>query len=100
MYRGALLLSAGLLVCGLCAPALADEQGASAGALGALVSGLGGATIVDQVTGDYPPPYSAARPFAYHRYHHYAYSRYHRFATSPYHRHSGIEPYSYYYPEK
>jgi hypothetical protein len=98
------LLSAGLLLCGLSAPALADEQGAFTGrvggAVGALAGTLRGATIVDQVTGDYPPPYSAARPYAYHRYHHYPYSRYRHYAASPYHRHSGVEPYSYYYPEK
>ena len=75
MSRRAILLCAGLLVCGLSAPALA------------------------QTTADYPPPYTAAHPFAHHRYHHYAY-RYPNHATSPYHRHSGVEPYSYYYPEK
>ena len=97
MSRGGLLLSAGLLVCGLSAPALADEQGAFTGGID-----LGGPTIVDEMTGppyDYPPPYSAAHPHAYHRYHHYAY-RYRHYATSPYHRHSGLEPYSYYNPEK
>ena len=95
MTRGAFLLSAGFLVCGLSAPALADGQGA-------LVGGLGGATIVDEMTGppyDYPPPYSASHPYAHRRYHHYAY-RYRHYATSPYHRHSGVEPYSYYNPEK
>ena len=104
MSRGALLLSAGLLVCGLSAPALAAEQGAFTGGVG-----LGGAMIVDEMTGqpyDYPPPYSAAHPYAHPRYHHYAYRyhhyayRYRHYATSPYHRHSGIEPYSYYNPEK
>ena len=99
MSRGALLLSAGLLVCGLSSPALANEQGASTDSLGAALGG-GGAIIVDQVTGDYPPPYSAAHPFAHPRYHHYPYSRYRHYAHSPYHRHSGLEPYSYYNPEK
>jgi hypothetical protein len=105
MFRGALFLTAGLLVCGLSAPALADEQGASAGrvggAVGALVGGLSGATIVDEMLPyDYPPPYSAPRHYTYSRYHHYAYSPYHHYARSPYHRHSGVEPYSYYNPEK
>jgi hypothetical protein len=80
MSRWALWLSAGLLVCGLSAPALANQPY------------------------DYPPPYSAAHPSAYLRYaypwrHPYAY-RYRHDASSPYHRHSGLEPYSYYYPEK
>jgi hypothetical protein len=79
------LLSAGLLVVG--------------GPFAALVGGLGGATIANAMPYDYPPPYSAARPYAYHRYHHYAY-RYRHYAHSPYHRHSGTEPYSYYNPEK
>ena len=99
MSRGALLLSAGLLVCGLSA-ALADGQGASTGAVGGTIGALvGGATVVDEIASppyDYPPPYHASRPS---RYHHYAYSRYHN-AHSPYHRHSGLEPYSFYNPEK
>lgn len=94
MSREALLLSAGLLVCGLSAPALADGQGAFAGGVD-----LGGATIVDALPYDYPPPYSAAHRYAYPRYHHSAY-RYRHYAASPYHRHSGHEPYSYYNPEK
>jgi hypothetical protein len=106
MSRGALLISAGFLACGLYAPALADQQGASTGGVAGaatLVGALGGATIVDEITGppyDYPPPYSASRHYAYPRYHHYAYSRYHHYAYSPYHRHHGLEPYSYYNPEK
>ena len=103
MSRGALLLSAGLLVCGLPAPALADGQGAVNGAVGGTIGALvAGATVVDEMTGppyDYPPPYHASRPYAHSRYHHYAYSRYH-IAHSPYHRHSGLEPYSFYNPEK
>ena len=103
MSRGALLLAAGFLVCGVSAPVLGDEQGAFTGGVAAAVAGVPvGATIVDEMTSqpyDYPPPYSASHPYAHRRYHHYAY-RYRHYATSPYHRHSGVEPYSYYYPEK
>ena len=99
MPRGVLLLSAGFLVCGLSAPALPGEQGASAGGAVALVGGLGGATIVDAMAGppyDYPPPYYP-RHHVYSGRHHYGY---HHYAHSPYHRRSGLEPYSYYNPEK
>jgi len=96
MSRGALSLSAGLLISGLSAPALADEHSASAVAL---LGAFGGATIVDEMPYDYPPPYTAAHPYFHPGYHRYTY-RYRHYATSPYHRHSGIEPYSYYYPEK
>jgi len=75
MSRSALLLFAGLSVFGLSSAALADPPL------------------------DYPPPYSAGH-FGFFGHHHYAYLRHHHYATSPYHRHSGIEPYSYYYPEK
>ena len=75
MSRGSLLLSAGMLFCGLSAPALANPPY------------------------DYPPPYAAAHPSAYPRYHHHAY-RYRHYAASPYHRHSGVEPYSFYNPER
>ena len=101
MSRGALLFCAGLLVCGLSMPALADGvfKGGVDGSIGAAVGGLSAATIVDEMTVppyDYPPPYSAAH---HPRYHHYAH-RYRHYAASPYHRHSGLEPYSYYNPEK
>lgn len=79
MSRRVLLLSAGLLVGGLSASAIA--------------------TSANAMPYDYPPPYSAAHPYFHPGYHHYAY-RYHHYAHSPYHRRSGVEPYSYYNPER
>jgi hypothetical protein len=83
MPQGALLLSAGLLVCGLSAPAMANERGtvvggvagavggaAVGGPVGAVVGGLGGAVIGNAATNHH----------RYHR-HYYTYRPYHR----PYH---------------
>ena len=80
MSRGVLFLSAGLLICALSAPALAEEGGAVTGGVagaiggaavggpvGAVIGGIGGAAIGNSVT-NHRCYYH--RPYAYYRYHH------------------------------
>jgi hypothetical protein len=86
MIKRALLLSAGLVILGATAPALADEAGAVTGGVagavggavvggpvGAVVGGVGGAAVGNAMTGHryyHPHRYYAYHPHYYH-YHRY-----------------------------